>query len=95
MTPKQTKRAVNRRARQNKRSGMSSLMTGPDTKVWNVNAEQTPNMRALNVKDNKIYEFSQSSSLGIVLTSSNTVFQGYAKAWTAGDINQFSSFAAI
>jgi hypothetical protein len=74
---------------------MSSLMAKPDTRVWNVNAEQTPFMRNLNVKDNKVYEFIQSASLGIVLSSSNTVFQGYSKAWTTSDIPQFSNFATI
>jgi len=81
--------------RNKRRTPTSSLNQGPSTQLWNVNAEQTPKMVNLNVKDNKVHRFVQSSSLGIVLTSSNTVFVGYAKNWTAGDIGQFSSFAAV
>jgi len=67
----------------------------PDTRVWNVNAEEEPFMRNLTVKDNREYNVVQTSNIGNILNSVTGSPAGATKNWTSADINQFASFAAV
>jgi hypothetical protein len=91
---------VNRRARQTKtpKRGRPTALrpTGPNgTDSWNAVAMATPHMTNLSFKDNTVFKTVQSSSQGIIATSSTSVLAQFQKNWTTSDINQFSSFAAV
>lgn len=102
MTPKHNKRAVNRRARQNKAPNQdmnvqdSMLQSSKtDSLTWNVSAGECPRFGNTGRFDNKIFNVEQLFDQTTILTSStsNTYAALY---WTASaDIAQFSSFAAI
>jgi hypothetical protein len=85
---------MSRRARQNK-APKSSLDLKPTTRTWNVNYGITPGQLNLIKKDNRPHTFQQESVQGTIVTSNGAVPQFFAKAWTTGDILQFSSFAAV
>jgi len=108
MTPKNHKRAVTRRARQNKRSGSNNStqdlntqnsMLGSrksDTLTWGVISGAIPRFGSLGRKDNKVYSFTQQADLGEPLTSSTTVPTSLGISFTAtSHLAQFGSFATI
>jgi len=72
-------------------------LDGPasNTRLWNAVAQHEPYMENLSVKDNKIFRFVQSKSLGNVMASLNSSAATFTKNWTTGDIVQFSSFASV
>lgn len=96
MTPKNSKRGVNRRATQNKRSGQSSLTErGTATAVWNTYSQQFPHYNNTLKKDNAVHRFIQSLDFGAVLTTSTTLPTFYARSFTFNDVQQVSSFTAV
>jgi hypothetical protein len=95
MSPKtKQKSGMNRRATQNK-SPKSSLLAKSGTINWNVNAQQVPRMINTTSLDNNPYVVRQTSTQGVVLTSSNTLPVFYAKFWSSADILQYSSYASV
>jgi hypothetical protein len=100
---------VNRRARQNKRSGQVRTDVSPDLNrddarmlsseadslIWNIAAEHIPRFGRTGQFDNKIYNVEQLFSNGSIGGSSSVGTTGYGKAFTTADIQQFSSYAAV
>jgi len=90
---------VNRRARQNKRSGtgqdnLVSAARVAHTKVWNTLASPTPmgNTMAL---DQMQHHFVQNIEYGLVLTSSAGAATFFAKSFILSDLPQQSSFTTL
>lgn len=97
MTPKNNKRAVSRRARQNKspNGGDSIASAKPTTALWSVYSGRPPFFNNVMRLDSKAHRFVQTTNLGVVITSSNSLSVAYSKSFSSADITQFSSFSAI
>jgi len=80
-----------------KKKGGKSGLNAPvaDTLLWNISSQSAPFMRNLTVKDNKPYKIIQTRPLGNQMGSLSSSSAVYSKNVTTGDVNQYSSFAAI
>jgi len=89
---------VNRRARQNKRSGngrdLVSAARVAHTRVWNTLASPTPMGNTLSL-DQMQHHFVQNIEYGLVLTSSAGGATFFAKSFVFSDLPQVTSFTAL
>jgi len=100
MTPKNQKRAMSRRSRQNKNpAGLHDLLTGnsriPQTKLWSVNAEHKPAYTTAMRNDNNPYHIVQTVDKGTVLTTSAGADTFYSQNFVLTDLDQVASFQNI
>jgi hypothetical protein len=70
-------------------------MRGSTTKVWNINAEETPYMMRLNAKDGRAYTVTQSVNLGQVLSTNVSTVSAFSKSFQISDLAQASSFLSV
>jgi len=85
---------MSRRARQNKAPN-SSLDLKPTTINWNVNSVSVPSFKNTLKRDNRPYTVMQISNQGTVMTSATSIPTFYGRYFSANDVIQFSSFAAV
>jgi len=83
------------RRKQRTQGSRTSLNMRPTTLNWNVVAQAEPGMRNVTKRDNRVYTVHQTSGLGVVVTSGNSLPTFYTRAFSTSDILQFASFAAL
>jgi len=95
---------VNRRARQNKRSGPRGGGTSRNSVVrrdlgmsgtWNVISQSDPTYNHIQLLDNKPYTIQQTVNYTTVFTSSTTVPQFFAKSFSMSDLTQATQLLGV
>jgi hypothetical protein len=95
MTPKNHKRAVNRRDSQNKSPKAFPMGATTSTSTWNTRGDPTPAMTHVQSMDNRPYKFVQTLDYGTILTSSSSSDVFYAQSFNIGGLANISSIASL